>query len=67
MLNNTHTHTAWRSIGNSIGYVEAVNNSGKGDKYSYTDKVDKALSMSEAQCKAFCNYMRQCDSVGFWS
>jgi hypothetical protein len=66
MPNNTNIHQAWRSIGNGIGYVEAINNTGTGDKYSYTDKVDNALLMSEHQCKAFCAYMKQCATVGFW-
>jgi hypothetical protein len=64
-MNNTQHH-AWRSIGNSIGYVESINKTGTGDKYSYTEKVDKALSMTEKQCRSFCAYMRQCDTVGFW-
>lgn len=67
MSNTTHIHQAWRSIGNGIGYVEAINNTGTGDKYSYTDKADKALLMTENQCKAFCSYMQQCATVGFWS
>lgn len=65
MSNNKHI--AWRSIGNGIGYVQEINNTGKGDKYSYTGKVDQALNMSETQCKQFCNYLRQCSTVGFWS
>lgn len=64
---NNKTHTAWRSIGSGIGYVEAINTTGIGDKYSYTDKADNALLMSEHQCKTFCAYMKQCDTVGFWS
>lgn len=63
----TNTHHAWRSIGNSIGYVESINNTGKGDRYSYTGKVDNALLMSDKQCRSFCAYMRQCATVGFWS
>jgi hypothetical protein len=63
----TTTHQAWRFIGNGINYVQTINRTGTGDKYSYTDKVDRALSMSEHQCKAFCAYMKQCSTVGFWS
>lgn len=66
MSNTTQTHSAWRSLGNSIGYVESINYSGTGDKYSYTDKEAKALAMTEQQCKTFCAYMKQCSSVGFW-
>lgn len=64
---NTNTHSAWRSIGNGIGYVESINNTGTGDKYAYTDKVEKALPMTEKQCRSFCAYMQQCSTVGFWS
>ncbi len=62
------THTAWRSLGRGIGYVASIRKPGeRGDKYSYTGDVDKALRMSERQCRAFCAYMRQCGTVGFWA
>lgn len=65
---NTQTHTAWRTLGNSIGYVEWIGNGQqKGDRYSYTSDVNKAKPMTEAQCKAFCAYMKECCTVGFWS
>ena len=67
---NTQTqHTAWRSFNNgSIGYVESISNGQqKGDRYSYTGSVEKAKPMTEAQCRAFCVYMKECSSVGFWS
>ena len=66
MLETDTHHNAWRSIGINIGYVEAINTTGKGDRYSYTDKLEKALPMTEKQCRLFCSYMKQCDTVGFW-
>lgn len=64
---NTATHTAWRNLGNSIGYVETISNGQqKGDRYSYTSDLTKAKPMTEAQCKAFCAYMKDCATVGFW-
>lgn len=60
-------HIAWRFVSNSQAlYVEEINATGKGDKYSYTQNVDRALKMSEAQCKRFARYMRECDSVAYW-
>lgn len=65
---HTASHTAWRSIGNNTAYVEHVSNGQqRGDRYSYTDKLENAKQMTEAQCRAFCAYMKDCSSVGFWS
>ena len=66
---NTQTHTAWRMFNNgTIGYVEWIGNGQhKGDRYSYTSDESKAKPMTEAQCRAFCAYMKDCGSVGFWS
>ena len=68
MQANTQTHTAWRSKPNGdIAYVEWIGNGQqKGDRYSYTSDVSKAKAMTEAQCKAFCAYMKECATVGFW-
>lgn len=59
-------HTAWRFLGNQVAYVQE-NDCKQGDKYSYTSDVDKALEMTEAQCRKFCRYMYDCASVGFWN
>lgn len=66
---NTQTHTAWRMFNNGkIGYVEWIGNGQhKGDRYSYTSEESKAKPMTEAQCRAFCAYMKDCGTVGFWS
>ena len=65
---NTQTHTAWRTLGDSIGYVETIGNGQqKGDRYSYTQDHTKAKQMTEAQCRAFCAYMKDCSTVGFWA
>lgn len=66
---STQTHTAWRTKADgSTWYVESVGNGQQqGDRYSYTDKVDQAKQMTEAQCRAFCAYMKDCATVGFWS
>lgn len=61
-------HTAWRhNLDGSVRYVAEVNYSGKGDRYSYTDKENQAAKLTEDQCRKFCSYMKQCDTVGFWS
>ncbi len=62
-----NNHSAWRHAVDGIPlYVEEINTSGNGDRYSYTRDNDKALRMTEQQCRAFCLYMRDCASVGFW-
>jgi hypothetical protein len=66
-MKNLNIYKAWRSLGNSVAYVETVEINGKGDRYSYTDKVDKALQLSESQAKSFCSYMKQCDTIGFYN
>lgn len=65
---DTTNHTAWRMFnGGRIGYVEWVGNGQhKGDRYSYTSEEGKAKPMTEAQCRAFCAYMKECATVGFW-
>lgn len=62
-------HTAWRFFNNGqIGYVETISNGQqKGDRYSYTSSVEKAKYMTEEQAKAFCSYMKDCGTVGFWN
>lgn len=61
-------HIAWRhNLDGSVRYVEEVNYSGKGDRYSYTEQASQAVKLTEEQCRRFCRYMKQCDSVGFWS
>lgn len=62
-------HKAWRfKISGEVTYVESIRKPGeRGDKYTYTAEESKALEMTETQCKAFCKYMRDCDSIGFWS
>ena len=64
----TQTHTAWRSKPNGdISYVASIGNGQqKGDRYSYTGDESKAKPMTESQCRAFCAYMKECDTVGFW-
>jgi hypothetical protein len=66
-MKNLNIYKAWRSLGNSVAYVETVEINGKGDRYSYTDKVDNAIKLSESQAKAFCSYMKQCDTIGFYN
>jgi len=65
-MTHTQTHTAWRCIGSLTMYVASINYHNAGDPYSYTSKVEDALPLSENQCRAFCNYMKQCADVGFW-
>ena len=61
-------HTAWRFLQTHVAYVESIAPRGaKGDRYSYTSDADKALQMSDAQCRAFCRYMHECGTVGFWN
>jgi len=64
-----NTHRAWRFFNDgSIGYVQHIGNGQqKGDRYSYTSMQENAKPMTEAQCKAFCNYMKKCGTLGFWS
>lgn len=63
------SNIAWRfNVAGVPMYVEEIRRpDDKGDRYSYTEKVETALPMTEHQCRAFCAYMRACDSVGFWS
>lgn len=63
-------HIAWRYFNNgAIAYVQSFSWSlnHKGDPYSYTEDATKAAKLTEEQCKRFCRYMRDCDTVGFWS
>ena len=61
-------HTAWRFVSSGQPlYVEEINTTGKGDKYIYTQNADKALRMTQAQCRSFARYMKECDSVAYWS
>jgi hypothetical protein len=66
-MKNSHIYKTWRFFGNSIAYVETVEINGKGDRYSYTDKVDNAIKLSESQAKAFCSYMKHCNAIGFYN
>jgi hypothetical protein len=67
-MNTTAHHTAWRTLGNRIAYVEHIGNGQqRGDRYSYTGDVNKAKQMTEKQCRDFCAYMRECATVGFWA
>lgn len=61
-------HTSWiYTPANALLYVEHVSNGQqRGDRYSYTTDANQAKKMTEAQCKAFCSYMKDCASVGFW-
>lgn len=62
------THTAWTFFaGDKIAYVAEVNRSGRGDRYSYTDKEEKAAKLTEEECRAFCEYAKECQRAGFWS
>lgn len=62
------THSAWRFTQSKIAYVEWIGNGQqKGDRYSYTSNVDNAKKLTEAQARAFCKYMQDCGTVGFWS
>lgn len=63
-------HTAWRIFNNGEpAYVQGFDFclNRKGDPYSYTTDTTKAAKLTEEQCKRFCRYMRDCDTVGFWS
>jgi len=62
------THTAWTyTPANALLYVGHISNDQqRGDRYSYTTKAEQAKQLTEAQCKAFCSYMKDCASVGFW-
>ena len=68
IIMNTQIHTAWRNkIDGSTLYVEHIGNGQHtGDRYSYTSEESKAKPMTEAQCRAFCVYMKDCATVGFW-
>ena len=61
-------YKAWRySNDGTPAYVEWIGNGQqKGDRYSYTSDESKAKPMTERQCKAFCSYMKECGTVGFW-
>lgn len=67
-MSSTQTHTSWRVFNNgTIGYVEWIGNGHqRGDRYSYTKEESKAKPMTEEQCRAFCAYMKDCSTVGFW-
>lgn len=65
-------HVAWRhTLKGSPMYVESIRKPGdrgdRGDRYNYTGSADKALKMTDRQCRDFCAYMRDCATVGFWS
>lgn len=59
---------AWRFLGGKIAYVCEINTSRnrKGDKYSYTNKVENALPMTEKQCRSFQTYMLDCGTKGYY-
>lgn len=60
---------AWRFLpgkGGPLYVAHIFNGQQKGDRYSYTTDGDKAYPMTDAQCRAFCSYMRQCATVGYW-
>lgn len=61
-------HYAWRSFSTGrAAYVEHISNGHqKGDRYSYTTDKNKKKLMTESQCKAFCSYMKDCGTKGFW-
>lgn len=56
---------AYRTVHNITLYVESVNNTGKGDKYSYTRKADNALDLTKWQAERFLSYMKQCGTQGY--
>ena len=61
-------YTAWRFIRSmSPLYVESITYGKRGDRYSYTTDVNKAFPMTLTQCRAFCAYMHECGTVGYWS
>lgn len=63
-----HSHKAWRYLGNRVAYVESADERRtKGDPYSYTSDMSKAVLLTERQCRTFCGYMKACGTVGFWS
>lgn len=63
-----HSHKAWRFLGKRPAYVESANPEiAKGDPYSYTSDMSKAILLTERQCRVFCKYMYDCGTVGFWS
>ncbi len=64
-MNEHRNHTAWRFIANSVAYVESIGKTG--DKYAYTSNSENAMKLTEKQCKAFCKYMNECMTQGFWS
>lgn len=67
-MSNPAQHTAWRTLGNRVAYVEWVGNGQQtGDRYSYTSDATKAKPLTEKQCRDFCAYMRDCGAVGFWA
>lgn len=68
--NTMNNHKAWRFMNDkTVWYVESFDYSPnrKGDPYSYTSNADKALALTDAQCRKFCRYMADCGTVGFWS
>lgn len=68
MLTNETTHKAWRHghNGKPLYVLWIGNGQQKGDRYDYTTDESQAKPMTERQCRAFCNYMKECASVGFW-
>lgn len=65
---STATHIAWRFLPGKGGprFVHTINRGKTGDRYSYTIDGAEAKKLTEAQCRAFCSYMRKCASVGYW-
>lgn len=59
-------HKAWRYLGRNVAYVESIDHP-QGDPYSYTSDVNKAALITEQQCREFCEYMKRCETIGFWS
>ena len=68
-MSEKEMHRAWRISGQTgvPAYVEWIGNGQqRGDRYSYTTNEAKAKPMTAAQCRAFCAYMRDCGTVGYW-
>lgn len=60
-------HIAWRFLATGGPmYVEWIGNGQQQDRYSYTSDGEKAKKMTESQCRAFCTYMRECGTIGYW-
>ena len=58
---------AWRFLDGRIAYVCEIDASRnrKGDKYSYTNKVENALPMTKEQCESFQRYLSDCATKGY--